>query len=134
MYLSHRDQSRHQSLKNLIDVSDTTGYIKDYDGLLVATRDLVEMKEHDMFFHKDAHNEYTLHGTSLHDRAIYGRSEGRKEGEGIGARVTTRNLTPIQTNDTFKRVVAETGEAVCKKPAASRSSRRPKASEKTRKK
>ena len=87
-----------------------------------------------MFFHNDVHHEYKFDGTALQNGAVYGRREQRKEDEEIGARVTARNLVPITTDEAFKRVVDESGVVVYKKPAVSRSGRKSKATNKTKKK
>ena len=97
---------------NPIDVFKATNYIRDYTDVLPAVRDLVETKEYNLFSHNDVFHDYAFDGTSLHNGAIYGRREGRKEWEDIGARVTSSKLTPIQSNDAIKLVADETGEVV----------------------
>ena len=121
-------------IENPIDVYEAIGYVNDYDSLLVAIRELTEGKEHNLFFHNDVHHDYFFDGTSLNNGAIYGRRERKKDGKGIGSRVTARNLIPIQTSDRFKQVVAGTGEVVYKKQGVSRHGRRPKVSEKMKNK
>ena len=66
-------------IENTVDVFDYTGYIKDYDDLMVAVRDIVETREHNMFFHNDIHHKYKFDGTNLHNGAVSGRQERRKE-------------------------------------------------------
>ena len=117
-------------IENPIDVYDTTGYVKDYDGLLAVVGDLVETKHYGLFFHKDIQNEYTFDGTSFSSGAIYGRRTMRKDGEEMADRVTARNLVPIQSNDAFRRAVDESGVVVYRKPVVSRSGRLPKATSK----
>ena len=67
------------AIENPIDVYEAIGFVKDYDGLLVAIRELAEGKEHNLFFHNDVHHDYSFDGTSLHNGAIYGRRERKKD-------------------------------------------------------
>ena len=112
--LFHRGQSHRPSLIIQLTSTDIPDSSRITTVCLVAVNGLVQGKEHDLFFHMDIHHEYTFDVAILHSGVIYGRREMKKDDGKIGARVTTRNLIPIQINCGFKRLVAETDEVVYK--------------------